>query len=99
MTNFDLNKQMESWVATVNNSAKWGIALFMRIAFVIGIIIFIGILLRATGVDKGCSDFLIVNGVKIKPEEPKVISKPSTPTYSDDLKDIDAVRKLLQGGK
>ena len=92
----DLNKSMNDWIKILNDNLKWGIAFCIRITFIILTFLLVVYILKWAEITKDFKFFLTEVGiVEVKSEKPELISKPSTPIYKNDLKDIDSIKNLI----
>lgn len=94
---FDLNKDMKSWLEIINNNFKWSIALIIRVTMIFFLVFIIILIFKVTGLITDFKNFIKeINGIKVEADQPILKSKPSTPTYENDIKQIQNLKKLLK---
>lgn len=93
--NFKFDEVTVGWLEVLNTNIKWAITFLIRGITIVVLIIVVILLLKLVGVGKLIKE-AINTDTEVKVETITKKSKPSTPTYENDIKDIEAVQGLLK---
>lgn len=96
MMKLDFNKEMGTWLSTLNNNAKWSVAFIIRFIAVFTFLILFIFILKWTGVFKGIKGIFITEEIEIEQKDFEYESKPSTPTHKTEIERIEELEKLIK---
>jgi hypothetical protein len=86
----------QKWLSFINVNLKQAVAFCIRISSIVFTIFFVIAVLRWTGLLKEVRNaFCELQGLKIAADDPVIISRPAIPSYTNDYKDIDTIKNII----